>query len=71
MFFFISDEEISIVVDINWRDYYIDRKDHPLEAAENVIFDADNKVVRIGKILTSQGEKNHATFSEKVNKIEK
>lgn len=43
--------DISIVVDIEWRDSYQGRLDHPVEEAENVIFDADNNVVRIGKIL--------------------
>ncbi|UCD54990.1 MAG: phosphocholine cytidylyltransferase family protein [Candidatus Omnitrophota bacterium] len=46
-----SKEDISIVVDIDWRGYYEGRTDHPIEEAENVIFDADNNVVKIGKIL--------------------
>ena len=25
-----SDHDISVVVDIDWKDYYIDRKDHPI-----------------------------------------
>ncbi len=45
-----SESDISIVVDIDWRGYYVDRKDHPLEEAESVIFDADNNVVSIGKL---------------------
>ncbi|NQU94889.1 MAG: phosphocholine cytidylyltransferase family protein [Candidatus Omnitrophica bacterium] len=44
-------EDISIVVDIDWRGYYEGRTDHPIEEAENVIFDANNNVVKIGKIL--------------------
>jgi len=47
-----SKKDISIVVDIDWRGYYVGRKDHPIEEAENVIIDADNNVVEIGKILT-------------------
>lgn len=47
-----SKKDISIVVDIDWRGYYVGRKDHPIEEAENVIFDAENNVVEIGKILT-------------------
>ncbi len=47
-----SKKDISIVVDIDWRGYYKGRKDHPIEEAENVIFDAENNVVEIGKILT-------------------
>ena len=49
-----SRKDISIVVDIEWREYYNNRKDHPIEEAENVIFDAENKVVEIGKILTKK-----------------
>jgi len=44
-------EDISIVVDIDWRGYYEGRTEHPIEEAENVIFDANNDVVKIGKIL--------------------
>jgi len=44
-------EDISIVVDIDWRGYYKGRTEHPIEEAENVIFDANNNVVKIGKIL--------------------
>ena len=46
-----SREDISLVVDIDWRGYYESRTDHPIEEAENVIFDADNYVVEIGKII--------------------
>jgi len=44
-------EDISIVVDIDWKGYYNRRTEHPIEEAENVIFDANNNVVKIGKIL--------------------
>ena len=46
-----SKGDISIVVDIDWRGCYEGRSDHPIEEAESVIFDADNNVVKIGKIL--------------------
>lgn len=49
-----AEHDIAIVVDIDWRGYYVDRKDHPVEEAENVIFDANNTVVEIGKILTAK-----------------
>ena len=49
-----SKKDISIVVDIDWRGYYEGRTDHPIEEAENVIFDADNNVVKIGKILPNK-----------------
>ena len=56
-----SRHDISIVVDIEWREYYVGRKDHPMVEAENVIFDADNNVVEIGKILTGK-EDVHGEF---------
>ena len=56
-----SDHDISVVVDIDWRDYYIDRKEHPLIEAENVIFNSNNEVVKIGKIA-SEKEEVHGEF---------
>ena len=56
-----SDHDISVVVDIDWRDYYIDRKEHPLSEAENVIFNSNNEVVKIGKIA-SEKEEVHGEF---------
>lgn len=47
-----SEKDISIVVDLKWREYYKGRKEHPIEEAENVIIDPENRVVEIGKILT-------------------
>ena len=49
-----SEHDISIVVDIDWREYYVDRTEHPLEEAESVVFDANNNVIEIGKILTDK-----------------
>jgi len=51
-----SDHDISIVVDIDWRGYYEGRRNHPVEEAESVIFDANNHVVEIGKILTEEND---------------
>jgi L-glutamine-phosphate cytidylyltransferase len=56
-----SDHDISVIVDVDWRDYYIDRKDHPLTEAENVIFNSNNEVVKIGKIA-SEKEEVHGEF---------
>tara|TARA_B100000787_G_scaffold164899_1_gene148147 strand:- start:217 stop:1338 length:1122 start_codon:yes stop_codon:yes gene_type:complete len=56
-----SDHDISVVVDIDWKDYYIDRKEHPLSEAENVIFNSNNEVVKIGKIATKK-EEVHGEF---------
>ncbi|SVD33669.1 uncharacterized protein METZ01_LOCUS386523, partial [marine metagenome] len=51
-----SSHDIAIVVDIDWRDYYLDRRDHPLNEAETVIFNADNQVETIGKILADKDD---------------
>ena len=51
-----SEADISIVVDIDWHGYYVSRKDHPIEEAENVIFDANNQVVNIGKMLMEKDD---------------
>jgi len=56
-----SDHDISVVVDIDWQGYYIDRKEHPLSEAENVIFNSNNEVVKIGKIATEK-EEVHGEF---------
>jgi len=56
-----SDHDISVVVDVDWRDYYIDRKEHPLSEAENVIFNSNNEVVKIGKIASDK-EEVHGEF---------
>lgn len=56
-----SKHDISIVVDIEWEVYYKGRRSHPIQEAENVIFDSNNKVVEIGKILTRKNDV-HAEF---------
>jgi choline kinase/DNA-binding XRE family transcriptional regulator len=56
-----SDHDISVIVDVDWRDYYIDRKDHPLSEAENVIFNSNNEVIKIGKIASDK-EEVHGEF---------
>ena len=56
-----STHDISVIVDIDWRDYYIGRKDHPLSEAENVIFNSNNEVLKIGKIA-SEKEEVHGEF---------
>jgi len=48
--------DIAIVADIDWRGRYVSRDDHPIEEAENVIFDANHSVIDIGKIMTSTGD---------------
>jgi len=56
-----TDHDISVIVDVDWRDYYIGRKDHPLSEAENVIFNSNNEVIKIGKI-SSDKEEVHGEF---------
>ncbi len=56
-----SDHDISVIVDVEWRDYYINRKDHPITEAENVIFNSNNEVVKIGKIAADK-EDVHGEF---------
>jgi choline kinase/transcriptional regulator with XRE-family HTH domain len=56
-----SDHDISVVVDIDWRGYYVGRKDHPISEAENVIFNSNNEVKKIGKINTGN-EEVHGEF---------
>ncbi len=56
-----SDHDISVIVDVDWKDYYVDRKDHPLSEAENVIFNSNNEVIKIGKIA-SEKEEVHGEF---------
>ena len=51
-----SDHDISVVVDIDWRGYYVGRKDHPISEAENIIFNSNNEVEKIGKINTGNQE---------------
>ena len=55
------DHDISVVVDIDWQGYYVGVKDHPISEAENVIFDSNNQVLKIGKIGT-QNEEVHGEF---------
>jgi choline kinase len=55
-----SRHDISIVVDLEWRGYYVGRDDHPVDEAEQVILDANKNVIRIGKMLT----KDHRVHGE-------
>jgi len=51
-----SQHDISVVVDIDWRGYYDGRRDHPLDEAENIIFDANNRVVAAGKAIARKND---------------
>ena len=56
-----SGRDITIVVDIDWKEQYIGRKEHPIEEAENVHLGPDDRVLEIGKIVSSQSE-SHGEF---------
>jgi len=56
-----TNHDISVVVDIDWRGYYVGRKDHPISEAENVVFNSNNEVEKIGKINTGN-EEVHGEF---------
>jgi choline kinase len=49
-----DNHDISIVVDTKWRRLYENRRAHPLQEAENVIFDENNNLVEIGKIVSDK-----------------
>lgn len=49
-----SKELISAVVDTDWEEYYEGRTDHPIEEAENVIFDDSQHILKIGKHIITE-----------------
>jgi L-glutamine-phosphate cytidylyltransferase len=53
-----SKEDISIVVDENWKANYIGRKLHPISEAESVFFDEKGYVVEIGKNVRTLNKEN-------------
>lgn len=54
-----SKKPIAAIVDTDWEEYYNDRTAHPIEEAENVIFDDNMKIIKIGKhIFTDKTPKN-------------
>lgn len=55
------EKDIALGVDIDWKEYYLGRKEHPIEEAENVIFNSDNSVLKIGKIGAGK-EEVHGEF---------
>ena len=64
-----SSADISIVVDVDWRGQYENRKDHPIDEAENVIFDANHEVTDIGKIMTKKYDV-HGEFIGMINLLQ-
>ena len=51
-----SNSDISIIVDVNLTNRYLNRDITSVHAAENVIFDANLNVIDIGKIEPSPGD---------------
>lgn len=49
-----SNQDIAIVVDLDWRTTYKGRTDHPESEAETVILDSNRRVLEIGKIVTDK-----------------
>ena len=48
-----NDDELSVLVDMDWTKNYIDRENHPIEEAEKVIFDKARFLRNIGKKLNT------------------
>lgn len=48
-------DDVVICVDADWQEYYDGRTDHPVDEAENVLYDAAHRVHRIGKHLRPEG----------------
>lgn len=53
--------DISVAVDTDWLKCYGGRAGHPIDEAECVMFDADKKVVKIGKKLPNK-DRCHGEF---------
>ena len=48
--------DIALAVDTNWKEEYVGRKEHPVTEAENVVFDSNKRVIKIGKGVVEDGE---------------
>jgi len=57
-----SKDTLSIAVDLNWREYYVGRSDHPEAEAENVIYDDNFNLQKIGKYIDSKSSSTIAEF---------
>ena len=54
-----SREPVSIVVDTEWHEYYNGRTDHPITEAENVVFNDNLHVIKIGKDVITDSVPHH------------
>ena len=48
-------KDISLIVDTDWHGSYADRTDHPVSEAENAILDANQRILKIGKNIFTEG----------------
>jgi choline kinase len=55
-------DDISLVADVQWKDTYVGRVDHPLSEAENVVFDSNYHATSIGKGLPLEQVNTLAEF---------
>jgi L-glutamine-phosphate cytidylyltransferase len=46
-----AEHDISVVVDTDWREYYVGRSLHPVDEAEIVVLSGEQRVSQIGKIM--------------------
>jgi L-glutamine-phosphate cytidylyltransferase len=51
---FESSDEISIMVDVDWKNHYVGRRDHPIEEAEAVILGNNGEIQQIGKVINGE-----------------
>lgn len=56
-----SEDEISIIVDMNWKEYWESRFKDPLDDAESLLLDSDNYITEIGQKVTSY-DKIHGQY---------
>ena len=52
-----STSDISIAVDLEWENAYLNRTEHPKSEAENVLFDANGKISKIQKNISNSDNK--------------
>ena len=59
-----SKDPIASVVDTDWKSYYDRRIDHPISEAENVVFDDNKYILKIGKHILNDiiSNSNHGEF---------
>jgi choline kinase len=56
-----SEEEISVIIDQNWKEYWELRFKNPLDDAESLLLDSNNYITEIGQKVTSY-DKIHGQY---------